>query len=1226
MKTKKYNVEKLLKESERRVLNEHEIYFLLERVLTSYMPTQQRSNWNPLRWFLGKDILRHQGSNTSMLHTGPDGRLYFDASHEYNPSVIEKKREIGRTYGGLHTPQALALYRSVDQPSSQGIDPNMDPETALRLIYGRPDKFQGAQRKALIQYFKDRQAEKVQAAQQQQANQANQLRQKQIDVTRKANEDHMADADFKNQKLLKTIKNWWNSGNQMIRSSLKSEGVQQKKLFNRYAKTLVESMSYEQVKDFIKANNISKGDILRANPEKGIDLRNPDHLELVNTYRLAKGLGRVELDPSSGEVISEPAPTQAKADFKTGLKNWQQAADILGDSSKNGGMSQVYGADDSLPYKDDSLFGYIGNSLHKLGRMFGGPNAVRHKFLANGQYDQEYVDRLANWATGAMKELGVIHPNEQPTPEAIHNFLTTWNTPVVKLADGTPITRLQLASAYKAGQLTKASYDALINQYENNATDKNGNKLPVYLSMGQKKTKTGYDNFGRLITMDDGTSNYEDLTGLDDPRLKNAVFTGNIVSPSGAPVNVGLDMQKSLKNWLGLTPTSSSQANNMQQATNLSDRTTRVDKNGNPIQVWVNSQGQFVQPNYGNTSMSNFTKQLNTILSDNTVDTNTKLTKAMDAIKKANVNDTYKERLQQLVYQRLGMVWDPGKERYMVPASRTHSVKNDPRFIKLKREYEAKLADLNTNQYPNPQTRGQEYRMRKNQLDRDYQAKVHKLRLATGRFTGATSQAMLTATSPSTTTAMTLTSENTYANAIGSLILAEAFMKRFVLNNVNFFSEITADEIDKAVVQANAEKKAEKAKPEDPTPQPSEPITGSNNVGQDANSGESPETDQVAQSQAQGNAAPPPPNQGQDDEGNWLANSVDWAQKTAHTMWRNHKKKNYRLQNPDLYAATQYAIHNPLSPEANDPTILSYLTTSEKKEIRASQAEWKAENPGQVAPWEFGRSRGTTGEPIAQDQGQATSSGSELIPQNLQGANGVPSISTSTSDSSKPDKIASILGTNFNAGDYDSWVVSYDKATGDPILHPAAEKYLREKLGLKKNANLKQDQRYKDIIAALKERNDTRTKQLSRGSRMFDGKDRRYQPDQSVYSIKKASSLATAVSNATNSTVTYDPDHNVLVFPLNNRGKGRQISLSDKYLYRLSKDADTGKWYLGRFKKETPKVLDKTFALSENTSNVLTYKQFTNRYREVVEKHSSEVSPKNMYQLYLLGKVKKLIK
>lgn len=43
-------------------------------------------------------------------------------------------------------------------------------------------------------------------------------------------------------------------------------------------------------------------------------------------------------------------------------------------------------------------------------------------------------------------------------------------------------------------------------------------------------------------------------------------------------------------------------------------------------------------------------------------------------------------------------------------------------------------------------------------------------------------------------------------------------------------------------------------------------------------------------------------------------------------------------------------------------------------------------------------------------------------------------------------------------------------------------------------------------------------------------------------------------------------------------------------------------------------------------SSVLTYKQFTNKYREVVEKHSSEVSPRNMYQLYLLGKVKKLIK
>ena len=56
--------------------------------------------------------------------------------------------------------------------------------------------------------------------------------------------------------------------------------------------------------------------------------------------------------------------------------------------------------------------------------------------------------------------------------------------------------------------------------------------------------------------------------------------------------------------------------------------------------------------------------------------------------------------------------------------------------------------------------------------------------------------------------------------------------------------------------------------------------------------------------------------------------------------------------------------------------------------------------------------------------------------------------------------------------------------------------------------------------------------------------------------------------------------------------------------------------------KPTSKDLTK---YSESISDILTYSEFKKQFKESIQKQSNEISSKNMYQLYLLGKLKNLL-
>jgi len=47
--------------------------------------------------------------------------------------------------------------------------------------------------------------------------------------------------------------------------------------------------------------------------------------------------------------------------------------------------------------------------------------------------------------------------------------------------------------------------------------------------------------------------------------------------------------------------------------------------------------------------------------------------------------------------------------------------------------------------------------------------------------------------------------------------------------------------------------------------------------------------------------------------------------------------------------------------------------------------------------------------------------------------------------------------------------------------------------------------------------------------------------------------------------------------------------------------------------------------LGSESVDIFTYSQFKKQFKEAIQSHSNEISPKNMYQLYLLGKLKKLL-
>ena len=534
-KTIKYNMEKLLKESEKRVLNEHELIFLLGKTLLD------ESWWNPRTWFRDKQS----------VYVGQDGRIH-SATKYWEPNKVGQS-------GGFK-------YKDDKDLVSLFGDLANDPQRCIRILntsnHAITKQLSPAERRKLLAYFRDK------------ANGLNYASVQTNDPKTVAGNKGKTSLERSHQGYRITTgprkDNYWYTPISHIKVNNSNLGVNDdndprfngKRNLNlgptSESTILNESnanvMQGDELVNFIIQNNLKPGDLLSGN---NLKLHNKKILATVNAYRQTKNLpplsqDGVEIDPRDNDTYRRDMEREktAQRDAYNNAARMRNAIYDLGMGLDTNAVD--YSSDNPTTGRVGRFFRGLGNLVTK-GKWNTGDNAT-FKAVNGGSRSQEDINFDVNAIRGYMQDFGIPGqgPTGQITDAQVYDFIQNMNKPVLKLASGKDINMLQLRSYVATGKMDKRTYDNIIHQYKTQNANAQGKETPVsleadkmmhYVPVFDRTTHTK-----RLVPETDRNGNviwYD----KNDPRLNPYDKDHQKAEYRGAFSNLDSTWQNDLYNW-----------------------------------------------------------------------------------------------------------------------------------------------------------------------------------------------------------------------------------------------------------------------------------------------------------------------------------------------------------------------------------------------------------------------------------------------------------------------------------------------------------------------------------------------------------------------------------------------------------------------------------------------------------------------------------------------------